>query len=76
MLRCGVKMMDNFPELPLDPPEPRVLCKCHFCGEDIFEGEVHWIYNGWHVHLNHFEDPDTIKGVKEDNDLWETDGRE
>lgn len=71
MLRCGVKMMDNFPELPLEPPDPRVLCKCHFCGEDILEGEVHWIHNDWPVHLDHF-DIDVAKYLK----CTKADGRE
>ncbi len=44
-----------FPEPPLDPPEPNVLCKCHFCGEEIYVGEEHWVHNDWPVHLDHFD---------------------
>lgn len=63
--------MDNLPELPLEPPEPRVLCKCHFCGEDIFEGEEHWIHNDWPVHLDDFP-IDVAKYLK----CTKADGRE
>lgn len=32
-------MWSNFPELPLDAPEPAVLSYCPICGYEVYRGE-------------------------------------
>lgn len=35
----------QMPEPPLDPPEPRVVCDCDMCGEEICEGNYAYRIN-------------------------------
>lgn len=32
--------LERIPEPPLDPPEPRVVCRCELCGDEIYEGDT------------------------------------
>lgn len=34
------------PEMPLDPPAPKVVCNCDECGEDIEEGQEYYRIGG------------------------------
>lgn len=42
--------MDNIPELPLEPPEPRQLGCCLWCGEEIYEDNAIFTGEGGMVH--------------------------
>lgn len=42
----------NFPELPMDPPEPVVFAYCARCGHEIYEGEGMIISGGDVYHTN------------------------
>lgn len=42
--------MDNIPELPLEPPEDKIVAYCRRCGDEIYEGNAFRVVDGWPVH--------------------------
>lgn len=36
----------KIPELPLEPPEPDVVCTCSRCQEGIYDGEEFFSFDG------------------------------
>lgn len=45
----------NFPELPIEPPEPAVFSYCSKCGHEIYVGERIVIANGEVYHTECME---------------------
>ena len=46
----------GLPEPPLEPPEPKVICTCEHCGDDINEGDEIVELDGEMYHRDCFED--------------------
>lgn len=46
----------GMPEPSLDPPEPKVISTCEFCGEDILEGDEIVEFDGVEYHRDCFDD--------------------
>lgn len=43
-------MRNDIPELPLEPPEDKIVAYCRRCGGEIYEGNAFRVVDGWPIH--------------------------